>query len=118
MLHELKCNGISGNPLNVFENYQQNIYQWVYGTESTWKKLQYGVPQCSVLGPILFFVYINDLTDNISLQMRLFADESSLSTRWKGLIKLMRNSLTIGKPYSRELINRYRNLPGQWFGLL
>ena len=40
-----------------------------------------GVPQVSVLGPLLFFVYINNLTDNISSLMRLFADDSSLFTK-------------------------------------
>ena len=51
------------------------------GTESNWVKLTAGVPQCSVLGPLLFLVYINDLTDNISCNMKLFADDSSLFTQ-------------------------------------
>ena len=50
------------------------------GTESSWKAISAGVPQGSVLGPLLFLVYINDLTENIKSQMRLFADDSSLFT--------------------------------------
>ena len=45
------------------------------------KKNHEGVPQGSVIIPLLFLVYINDLTDNISFQIRLFADDSSLFTR-------------------------------------
>ena len=43
------------------------------------------VPQGSFLGPLLFLVYINDLTDNILSDMRLFADDSSLFTVVKGV---------------------------------
>ena len=87
VIHKLKCNGISGNLLDVFEDYLKNRYQRVVlnGTESNWKKIEAGVPQGSVLGPLLFLIYINDLTDNITSQMRLFADDSSLFTCVKGV---------------------------------
>jgi ribonuclease P/MRP protein subunit RPP40 len=55
------------------------------GNESNWTRLNAGVPQGSVLGPLLFLIYINDLTDNISSDMRLFADDSSLFTCVKGV---------------------------------
>ena len=55
------------------------------GKESNWKSLESGVPQGSVLGPLLFLLYINDLTDNISSAMRLFADDSSLFTCVNGI---------------------------------
>jgi len=87
LIHKLKCNGISGNLLNFFDNYLKNRYQRTVlnGTESAWKKLNSGVPQGSVLGPLLFLVYINDLTDKISSNMRLFADDSSMFTTVKGI---------------------------------
>ena len=76
LLYKLKCNGISGNLLKFLENYLHNRYQRVVlnGTNSDWRSIESGVPQGSVLGPLLFLVYINDLTDNISSEMRLFAD--------------------------------------------
>ena len=79
IIFKLKCNCISGNLLNFFENYLTNRYQRVIlnGKESNWKSLKAGVPQGSVLGSLLFLLYINDVTDNISSNMRLFADDSS-----------------------------------------
>ena len=87
VIYKLKCNGISGNLLRFFENYLCNRFQRVVlnGTTSNWRGINAGVPQGSVLGPLLFLVYINDLTDNISSQMRLFADDSSLFTRVEGV---------------------------------
>ena len=51
------------------------------GIASNWSQIYAGIPQGSVLGPLLFLIYINDLSDNISSEMRLFADDSSLFTR-------------------------------------
>ena len=81
LLFKPKCNGISGN-LNLFGNYLSNRYQRVFlnGKDPNWMCLKAGVPQGSVLGPLLFLVYINDLTDNISSGMPLFADDPSLFT--------------------------------------
>ena len=83
----MKCNGVSDNLLIFFENYLQNRYQRVVlnGTESDWKNICARVSQVSVLGALLFLAYINDLTDNISSQMRLFADDSSLFTHVEGV---------------------------------
>ena len=68
--------------MHFFENYISNRHQRVTlnGTESSWRSISAGVPQGSVLGPLLFLVYINDLTENIKSQMRLFADDSSVFT--------------------------------------
>ena len=87
LLFKLKRNGISGTLLAFFRNYLLNRYQCVVlnGQESKWMSLQAGVPQGSVLGPLLFLVYINDLMDNISSDMCLFADDSSLFTCVKGV---------------------------------
>ena len=57
----------------------------IVGIESDWKKLEAGVRQGPVLGPLLFLVYINDLMNNIISQMRLFVDDSPLFTCVKGI---------------------------------
>ena len=80
LIHKLQCNGRTGNLF--FKDYLNNRNQRVVlnGIHSDWASVDAGVLQGSVLGPLLFLVYINDLTDNISSQMRLFADDSSLFT--------------------------------------
>ena len=50
------------------------------GKSSGWSSVTAGVPQGSVLGPLFFLVYINDLVDNISSDAKLFADDTSLFT--------------------------------------
>ena len=80
VIFKVKCNGISGNQLHFFKNYFQNRLQCVVlnGTTSKWRGITTGVPPGSVLGHLLFLVYINDLTDTISPQMCPFADDSSI----------------------------------------
>ena len=88
LLFKLKCNGIDGNLLNLLTCYLSNRQQRVIlnGCESDWETLLPGVPQGSVLGPLLFLKYINDLTDNISADVRLFADDSSLFAKVNGVL--------------------------------
>ena len=83
LVFKLASNGIDGNLLMTVKNFLTNRHQRVVlnGTDSSWLPLNSGVPHGSVLGPLLFLVYINDLTDNISSSMKLFADDSSLFLR-------------------------------------
>ena len=87
LIFKLKQNGISGNVLNLIQNYLQNRKQRVVinGVQSDWEPIFSGVPQGSVLGPLLFLIYINDLTANITSNMKLFADDSSLFARVKNV---------------------------------
>ena len=55
------------------------------GTESDWKSSEAGVPQGSVIGPLLYLVYINDLPENILSTIKLFADDYSLFTGVTGV---------------------------------
>ena len=59
----------------------------VEGSESSRCYVLSGVPQGSVLGPLLFLMYVNDLTDQLSSECRLFADDALLyNTRDKAHI--------------------------------
>lgn len=73
--------GISGKVIDWFKSYltmrtQATIYR---GQESDYKYVDLGVPQGSVLGPILFILYVNDIKDVVTLgNINLFADDTVL----------------------------------------
>ena len=73
--------GIQHKSLNLFKNYLSERYQYVSvgNTESTHCKINTGVPQGSILGPLLFIIYINDIhnaTD--AFKFILYADVTKL----------------------------------------
>ena len=80
LIFKLKQNGIDGNLLKLFQNYLTNRKQRVVlnGQESQWGNIKAGVPQGSVLGPLLFLVYINDLEEGINSFIKFFADDTSI----------------------------------------
>ena len=81
LLFKLKLNGINGNLLKWIESYLTNRRQKVAigSSVSSAKSTNAGVPQGSVLGPLFFLVYINDIVDQLLSVCRIFADDTSLS---------------------------------------
>ena len=55
-----------------------HIGLFVNGEHSKWVRVKSGVPQVTVMGPLLFLNNLNDLSDYISFEVRLFADDYAL----------------------------------------
>ena len=83
LLHKLEFYGIRGRILNWIKSFLTNHTQQVVieGSVSSSYGVTSGVPQGSVLGSALFLIYINDITENINSQIRLFADDCCLIYR-------------------------------------
>ena len=88
LLQKLEYYGIRGVALGLFKNYLQNRPQIVKvgGEISNQLIIKCGVPQGSVLGPLLFLIYINDIYKSSDiLQFHLFADDTSIFYSHKNL---------------------------------
>ena len=80
LLCKLKAAGDIGTALKWFQSYISNCKQRVLlpGVLSDWQNIKAGVPQGSILGPLLFLVFINDIVSDINSNIGLFADDTTL----------------------------------------
>ena len=81
LLFKLEQYGITGCILKWFRSYLNGRSQRVClnGSFSQWKRIKAGVPQGSILEPLLFITFINDIVRDIGASIKLFTDDTSLS---------------------------------------
>ena len=80
LLYKLEQNMIKGLLLNILKDFLKSRKQRVAlnGQHSSWSDVLAGVPQGSILRPLLILIYINDLSDGLNCTPKLFADDTSL----------------------------------------
>ena len=89
LLYTLECYGIWGLANDFFRSYLTNTLQYtvINGVNSDLRTVSCGVPQGSVLGPLFFLLYINDLYRSIGCNnVRLYADDTAIITNNHDLI--------------------------------
>ena len=104
LLTKLKKYGVRGIPLQWFSSYLIDRKQYVQlEVKSSIKTIQCGIPQGSSLGPLLFLIYINDITNcSKKLSFRIFADDTNIFASSSNLEEL------------EQLINRELSKVVEW----
>ena len=104
LLYMLKSMCISDDLFNLLENYLSDRLQRVILNEGTssWRPVLAGVPQGSILGPLLFVVYMNDLPNELKFNAKLFVDDTALFT-------IVKN-----KQESADVLNHDLSLISKW----
>ena len=80
LIFKLKSVGVSDPLLGLIESFLSDRFQraLLNGQASEWLSVKAGVQKRSILGPLFFLIYMNDLSNNLLSIVKLFADDASL----------------------------------------
>ena len=105
LLEKLKAIGFSDDTINWFHSY---LFDWAFlvsieNKYSSILNILCGVPQGSILGPLLFLIYVNDIKQVVSSDLLLYADDSCLVFQYQHVTEI-----------EKHLSNGFSNLC-EWF---
>ena len=84
--------GFSKNTISRYESYlaERHFTVEVANRVSKFSKISSGVPQGSILGPLLFLIYVNDMSQAVECDLHLYADDSCLLFQHKNVTEICR----------------------------
>ena len=105
LLLKLNNYGIRGKAYDLIKSYLTNQYQYVRinNNSSTLKQIKYCVQQGSILGPLLYIIYVNDSSNAINCNSKLYADDTCL------IIKEFIDSIRLSINKEVVIVNRWKN---------
>ena len=107
---KLSSYGIGGKTLKWIDSFlcfrQQRVV--VNGIKSDWASVLSGVPQGTVLGPLLYFLYINDISSYIESEIRLFTDDFVCYREIKDEEDTMKLQSDIDRSWARKWVMRFQ----------
>ena len=101
LLQKLACYGVNGSSLELIESYLKDRSQCCSVNEqlSSMKSIACGVPQGSIIGPLLFIIYMNDLPQYVSdIDITMFADDTSFARTFKNLGEIRTELINLHSP--------------------